>query len=257
MSPDWSPGESLPPHLSREALRGRAAWLGYWRAMRVWHRYSVVGLERVLAPGPMLLVGYHGRPVAHDLCMLQTLVLDQTGALPRAVIHATAAKLPVFGAIVQGMEFVTGDEAGLARAVAEGARIIVTPGGTREGCRSSRDRYRVEWGNRVGYLKLAIRHRLPVVPTAGTGVDDTYLALNDGYAWGKKLDLPGRLPLWLGVGPFGLWPFSVPFPVRITTHVGEPIDVSGVDPEDGAGLLGAHTRVVAAVQRLLDDARAT
>lgn len=223
--------------------------------MRLWHRYRVVGIERVLAPGPMLIVGYHGRPVAHDLCMLQTVVLESTGVLPRAFIHAAVQQVPVLGAVVEGMEFVTGGEDELTRAVAEGARLIVTPGGTREGCRSSLERYRVDWGERLGYLKLAVRFGLPIVPTAGTGVDDTYLALNNGYAWGKRLDLPGRLPLWVGVGPWGLWPFSPPFPVRITTWVGEPIDVSGVDPEDRGALLGAHARVVAAVQGLLDRGR--
>ena len=74
--------------------RGRDLWLGYWRWMRRWHRYSVEGLDRLLAPGPKLVVGYHGRPVALDLCMLQSLLWDERRLLPRAIMHGTAATLP-------------------------------------------------------------------------------------------------------------------------------------------------------------------
>lgn len=232
--------------------RARTIWMGYWRAMRRWHRYRVEGVDRLLAPGPALIVGYHGRPIAHDLCMLQTLLWDEHRVLPRAVMHATAAEVPFLREVTLGMEFVTGDGESMARAVAEGAKIIVTPGGTREGCRSVRDRYRVEWGRRTGYLKLAIRYGLPILPTAARGVDDVYVGLNNGYEWGKRLGVKGGVPVWLGVGPFGLWPFSLPFPVRVTTRVGEPIDLRHLDPADPEALAAGHRTVVGAVQRLLD-----
>jgi 1-acyl-sn-glycerol-3-phosphate acyltransferase len=133
----------------------------------------------------------------------------------------------------------------------------VQPGGTREGCRSSLHRYEVAWGDRTGYLRLALRYGLPVVPVAASGVDDTYLALNDGYALGKRLRVPARLPLWLGIGPLGLWPLSPPFPVKIVQHIGEPIDLARegpVDPGDREALLALHRKVARAVQDLLDHA---
>lgn len=230
--------------------RARAIWLGYWRAMRVYHRYRAHGIERILAPGPALVVGYHGRPVALDLCMLQSLLWEEHGVLPRAVMHATAAKAPFLGAVTKGMGFVTGDGPELEAALAAGDKLIVTPGGTREGCRPTRDRYRVEWGNRTGYLRLALRHGLPVLPAAGSGVDDTYLALNDGYRWGQRLNLPGGLPAWVGIGPLGLWPLSPPWPVRVTTRIGPPVPLDDIDPADRDSLLRGHARVVAAVQAL-------
>lgn len=237
--------------LSPGARRARAAWTAWWRAMRRYHRYSVVGLERLLDAGPALVVGYHGRPIAHDLVMLQDLCLQTTGRMPRAVFHAAGPRLPLVRDLVEGMEFLT-DAEGVRRSLAEGVPVIVTPGGTREGCRPSTDRYRVEWGRRTGYLRLALERGVPIVPTAAAGVDDTYLALNDGYAWGKRLGAPEGLPVWLGIGPLGLWPLSPPFPVRITTAVGAPIRLPAVDPADRDALLALHAHVVGAVQRLLD-----
>jgi hypothetical protein len=219
--------------------------------MRVYHRYSVDGIEHIEAPGPLLVVGYHGRPIAHDLCMLQTLVLERTGTLPRAIMHGAAPDAPVLGALTRGMEFLTGDPAELDAAVAAGAKIIVTPGGTREGCRSFHHRQEVDWGTRTGYLRLAISHQLPIVPAAGIGVDATYIGLNDGYALGKRLNVPGRLPVWFGVGPLGLWPLSPPFPVKITTRLGPPIAPPAIDPGDRPALLAFHRVVMAAVQGLM------
>lgn len=241
----------LPP----AARRARAAWTGWWRTMRRYHRYRVVGLERLEEVRPALIVGYHGRPVAHDLIMLQDLCLETTGRMPRALFHEAGGALPGFRDLVRGMEFLT-DAEGIRRSIAEGVSVIVTPGGTREGCRPSTDRYRVEWGRRTGYLRLALELGVPLLPTAAAGVDDTYLALNDGEAWGKRLGVPGKLPVWLGVGPLGLWPLSPPFPVRITSAIGAPIHLPVLDPGDREALLAQHARVVGAVQALLDT-RAT
>jgi hypothetical protein len=232
--------------------QARDAWLGYWSAMRRWHRYSVVGDEQLDAPGAALIVGYHGRPIAHDLCMLQSWSWDRRRDFPVAVIHGAAPGIPGLPALLEGMRFLTGGGAALDAAVARGEKILITPGGTREGCRSVRHRYEVDWGERYGYLRVALRHRLPIYPAAGHGVDDTYIGLNNGYALGKRLRVPGRMPVWLGVGPLGLWPLSPPFPVRITTHIGAPLQLPDVDPMEEDALKPLHALVRGRVQALLE-----
>lgn len=237
--------------MDSRALAARRAWLTYWGVMRRYHRYRVVGRHHLDACRPALLVGYHGRPIARDLCMLLSQLADEDGRAPRAILHEGARHMPLARHLVEGMDFVTGDGPELADAVERGDHVLVTPGGTREGCRSVRHRYRVDWGHRVGYVRLAARYGLPIVPAAAHGVDDTYIGLNDGYRWGKRLKTPGKLPVWLGVGPLGLWPASPPFPVRITTFLGHPIPVE-VDPDDEDGLRRVDAEVRGAVQDLLD-----
>jgi hypothetical protein len=141
--------------------------------------------------------------------------------------------------------------------VADREHVLVQPGGTREGCRSFRHRYEVDWAGRLGYLRLAIRYGLRIVPIAGAGVDDAFLGLNDGYSLGARLGMPGRIPLWLGVGLTGLWPLALPFPVRMTQVIGTPIDPvaeGATDPADRSALLALHRKVGGAVQALLDRA---
>jgi len=239
------------------AAAARAAWVRYWDLARRWHRFEVRGIERLDGERPRLIVGYHGRAMAHDLCMLQSLLRERGAREPRAIVHEGFLRAAPLRWLVEGAGFVTGDPRALAEAIGRGDSIIVTPGGTREACRSFRDRYRVEWGGRLGYLRLALAHGLPIVPVAASGVDDTFVGLNDGYAWGKRLGLPAQLPFWLALGPLGLWPLSPPWPAKIVQHVGEPIELGAIDPRDREALGRAHARVTTAVQALLDEARGT
>lgn len=235
-----------------------STWLAAFRVLRLWHRYEVRGLDTLLRPGAKLIVAYHGRPLALDQCMLTVTLYERLGYLPHGIIHGSFGQNRLLRRWIDGLGFVTGDGPGIAEAVARGEHILVQPGGTREGCRSFRHRYQVGWGERLGYLRLAIRHGLPIVPVAGDGVDDAYLGLNDGYALGRRLGMPAGLPVWLGIGATGVWPLSLPLPVKMTQLVGEPIDrhLGGrIDPSDREALLELNQEVRGAVQALMDRAR--
>ena len=65
-------------------------WLTTWRLARRYHRYEVVGLEHLERPGAALLVGYHGRPIAYDLCMLLVTVYERLGYMPHASCTGTS-----------------------------------------------------------------------------------------------------------------------------------------------------------------------
>ncbi len=234
----------------------REAWLAAWRVARRYHRYSVEDLE-VLAEhqGPALLVCYHGRPIAYDLFMLAISLHDTTGRMPIGVVHATAFEVPGLAGLVRSLGWVAGDGAALEQALADGALVAVQPGGTREGCRSARHRYRVDWGRRTGYLRLALKHGLPIIPVACRGIDDGYVGLNNGYRLGRRVGMPARLPLWFGLGPLGLWPLSPPWPVRITQRIGRPVSLAELGLHAGAddqAMQRAHGMVIQRVQALLD-----
>jgi 1-acyl-sn-glycerol-3-phosphate acyltransferase len=242
--------------VTRRARAVRAWWIADWTWRQAWHRYSVEGEAHLLEPGSALVVGYHGRPSAHDLCMLQIYLLEKHDIVTHAFMHQGVSKVPVLRHLIEAMQFLTGDDERTAAAVAAGHKLIVTPGGTREGYRSSRVKNRVDWGERNGFIKLAMRHRLPILPAAGIGVDDTFYAPIDGYRLQKEHGLSPETPSWVGVGPFGLWPFSPPFPVKITTRIGEPIRRHlDLDPGDKAGIASVGGMVRGAVQAMLDEGR--
>ena len=237
-----------------------ALWLAIWRVQQRYHRYSVEGLEHLHGPESKLIVGYHGRPWAWDMCMLMVAVYDRLGYYPHGIVHRGIDQLPGLRWFVDALGCVTGDGDAIATAVARGEHVITTPGGAHEGLRTFWDNYRVDWGERVGYVRLAVKYGLSIVPAATAGADDTYVGLTAPEAiadWFGLQRYAGWIP-WIGIGPLGPFPLSPPFPVRMRQLVGEPIDPcagGAVDPEDRDGLLRVHRRVVGAVQALLDRAR--
>jgi hypothetical protein len=245
------------------SFAARQVWTGYWQLMRRYHRFEIHGLEQVLRiRGSAVLAGYHGKPGARDLIMLQTLLLREYGEVTRAIIHDAAFFLPALREMGDGMLLIDRDKASIAGAVARGEKLVIAPGGIAEAWGSFRNRHRVGWKS-LGYLRLAAQHRLPVFPIAGVGVDDAFLSLYDAYRVWKpiwdRLRLPAGTGIWVGVGPFGLWPFTPPFPVRIVQHVGAPIhlEAEGVtSPDDVEGLTRVHAKVTAMVQQLLDRGEA-
>lgn len=240
----------------------RALWIHGWAAAARWHRYQTQGMEHLLTGQPSLIVGYHGRPLAWDMCMLTVEVHRRLGYLPHGVVHTGLGAGPMAN-VLRSLGFVTGDGPDLEAAVQRGEHILVTPGGTREGCRSQAERYQVDWGQRHGYLKLAWRHRLPIVPVAATGVDDLYWGMNNGDRWGRRLHMPLKLPFWIGLGPGGVWPLSPAFPVQIRQQIGAPLFPWDDGPDqhlrdavpDVDVLQRWHLRIQAQVQSMLDDLR--
>lgn len=129
-------------------------------------------------------------------------------------------------------------------ALQAGESLLIYPGGAQEAFRPHRQRGRIAFQGRTGFVRLAIAHGLPLVPVVSWGSHDSLLVLEDLYplaralqrrgvpAWPQALD-PEVLPLFLGL-PWGiaLGPVpNLPLPARIDLDLGEPIRIarSGVE----------------------------
>ncbi len=249
MGPGWEPS---PAQLQ--------VWLAWMRSWRWNFRYSVEGLEHLDTPQSSLVVGYHGRPVAWDVLILHEVLYRRQGRLPLAIVHDGFRDMAFTRWLIEGLDWSTGDGEHLAAAARSGRHVLITPGGDREATRPGWIHNRVDWGQRTGFVRVAIEHGMPIVPVAASGVDNAYYGLNDGAVLGRKLNLKNRSPFWIALGPLGFYPWSPPFPVKVHQIVGEPIDVRAtfglVDVRDREGLATVAEHVQERVQRLLDQATA-
>lgn len=116
-----------------------------------------------------------------------------------------------------------------------GASVLVYPGGIQDAFRPHRLRHKIRFAERQGFIKLALRQEVPIVPLISWGAHDTLFILEDCYQqahWLHELGLPWLIdldpevfPIYLGL-PWGLCvgPLpNLPLPVQIHTRVCQPI----------------------------------
>ncbi|KAG7361611.1 diacylglycerol acyltransferase [Nitzschia inconspicua] len=146
-----------------------------------------------------------------------------------------------------------------SRSVAEealenGYSLVVLPGGEAEQIRTICSRERVYLKNRKGFLKLALRKGVPVVPMYVFGASDFYRTSN--ALMGPRLWLVKNLGICI---PFavGLWgSILCPRPVKTTIVVGEPLSFPISDAKKGPTaeeLDKAHQQFCTALVGLFDE----
>jgi 1-acyl-sn-glycerol-3-phosphate acyltransferase len=178
-------------------------------------RGEVRGLERV-PEGAALFVGNHNAGLLlPEALLLGTALYHKLGldSVPYGLAHEVAISVPGLHELVVPMGAVRASHANAIGLFARGAKVLVYPGGDIEAMRSWRDRNRILFGGRRGYIRLALRAGVPIVPVVAAGAHETFLILDDGR-WLAKLLGAKR---WLRVNA---WPITLSVPWGITVGPG-------------------------------------
>lgn len=150
-----------------------------------------------------------------------------------------------------------------------GASVLVYPGGGDDVFRPHSQRDRIYFAGRRGFIKLALRAGVPIVPAISWGAHDTLYVIHNFYPQVKELlqkfnlpwlfDIdPQVLPIYLGlpwIVALGPLP-NIPLPMPIRTHVGAPIifERYGREAACDRGYVDAcYHLVVTEMQRELDN----
>ncbi len=220
---------------------------------KLYFRADVRGLQNIPLQGPVLLVGNHsGGTWIADTFIFSQHFYDRFGPERRfhQLAHDLVFKVPGLRALVERYGTVPASPENMATALEHDAALLVYPGGDHETFRPSWESDRVDFAGRTGFVKLALEHRVPIVPVVSAGGQETALFLGQGRRLAKALQLDQRfrlkvLPAALGP-PFGVTvmdlPGRYPLPAKISIRVGKPMDLSkrlGArgDPEEGYELV--------------------
>lgn len=223
-------------------------------------------LEEELPDGPVLAVANHnGMSGTPDMFCHMVAFWRRYGIEREAygMMHDFPFRVPVAGPWLNRCGAIAANPANAHAAIARGADVLVFPGGDIDACKPYRQRYQIQFAGRRGFLRVALRAGVPIVPIVSVGAHSSLYLYSDGRAIAKALRLPQLLRS--NVFPIGLaLPYGIIFgnpvphlppPVKIHTRFLKPIDL-GLPPsaaDDPALLDRCYLRVVAAMQRALDE----
>jgi 1-acyl-sn-glycerol-3-phosphate acyltransferase len=201
----------------------------FWRLVlepaRTYHRYEAVGLENIPDTGAVLLVVSHSF-ATYDGFLLGGRIFEERGRLVTGLADDLMFKIPK----LKELAWSTGlrpASPGAARALLdEGYLVAVAPGGMSEALRPKQERYRVRWGDRKGFVKLALRAQVPLVLAGCGAADDLYTVYGSRVTDAVYRRFKAPLPIVRGMGPT-----LIPRPVRLRHFLSEPIVPPVHDPQ--------------------------
>jgi 1-acyl-sn-glycerol-3-phosphate acyltransferase len=250
------PARQFDPEFMRGLVPKMEAFSSYFGA-------EVRGMDRV-PTSPALLIGNHSGGI----------ITPDTSAVYAEWYRRRGFDDPLMGLAFDGVYGVPGWRQLMQKigqmpasmdnaeaALGDGASVLLYPGGSYEVFRPWKDRNRIVFNGRKGFIRLALKTGVPVVPVVGHGGHETTIVLTRGERFAKILGLDkvrmDGAPLLLQV-PWGIsvpGMVGVPLPARITVQVCEPMDWSRFGPDDAddpAVLEQCYEEITSLMQATLD-----
>jgi len=186
-----------------------------------WYRPDVRGFESLPAVGePFLLAGNHnGGATPPDLPILLTAWWRERGYEEPVygLFHSFFLSLPGVGTVMSKTGALDANPVDAERALRAGAPVVVYPGGDHEAFRPWSARDTVDFAGRKGFVRLALRTGVPIVPVTIRGT----------FAMLPRTSLAPR-------------------PGRVDVIIAEPIETSGYDEKTLPALIERTRAAIAA-----------
>jgi 1-acyl-sn-glycerol-3-phosphate acyltransferase len=199
------------------------------------------GLEHVPTDRPILLAGNHTLMGVLDSPLLVLELWERLGLVLRPLGDHIHFQVPGWRALLERFGVVDGTRENVRALMAAGESLVVFPGGGREVFKHKGEQYRLLWGNRTGFARLAIESGYPIVPFAAVGADDVFDILFDAddlraSPFGPLVDRLAPRPDLIPPAVRGVGPTAVPRPERFYFHFAPPVETRDLagradDPE--------------------------
>ena len=218
----------------------RLLYKKYWRV-------EAFGLEELPRSGPALLVSNHSGVLPLDGAMIEVAVLDAVDRHARALIASWFGGLPMVSWLLRRTGQTLGHPDDSLRLLKRGELVLVFPEGVRGTGKPFSERYRLRRFGRGGFVEVALRAGVPIIPISVVGAEEIYPMLADLQLVAKLFGMPyfPVTPTWPWLGPLGLIP--LPSKWRIRFHPPVRTDDYGPDAADDPSV----------VMRISDQVRET
>ncbi len=225
---------------------------------------EVRGLDRLPADGPALVVGNHSClfyvPEAWT-CGQAMMARRGIDAPTYALAYDLLFAVPGVGPFLRRFGVIPASASQAESVLARGACVLVYPGGDLEACRPWTQRNKIDFAGRKGFVQLALRCGVPVVPVVAHGGHHAVVVLARGERLARVAGLHTLrikvFPLLAGF-PFGVTSVlapPLPMPAHLTLEFLPALDWTGYgrDAAGDAGIVSAcYADITGRMQATLD-----
>ena len=173
-----------------------------------WFRVELEGLEHLPRTGGALLVANHAGALPVDAALLMHGIEVATGRAVYGLHHWMLRETPFVGTFLARNGGVVANPVNAQRLLAdEGQLVLVFPEGTKGTSKPFSQRYRLQRFGRGGFIEVAMRAGVPVLPVAVTGTEEAMPAL---FTIAPRREL--RIPVTANAVLFGPLGALIPWP---------------------------------------------
>jgi 1-acyl-sn-glycerol-3-phosphate acyltransferase len=196
---------------------------------RYWFRAEWEGIQHIPELGGALLIANHAGAIPTDATVIMHGVETELGRPVYGLAEYLFRAIPVVGTMWSRGGGVTANPDNAYRLLHdEGQLVLVFPEGTKGTGKHFRDRYQLRRFGRGGFVEIAMRAGVPIVPIAVVGNEESMPILWKSNRLAKLVGLP-YFPITanqLLLGPLGLFAY---FPSKFKLRVLPPVhfDVPG------------------------------
>jgi 1-acyl-sn-glycerol-3-phosphate acyltransferase len=188
-----------------------------------WFRAEWEGLEKIPDAGGALLVANHAGAIPSDAPVIMHGIEKELGRPVYGLADYFFRSVPVVGTLWARAGGVSARPANAYRLLKEQNQLaLVFPEGTKGPSKSYTDRYQLRRFGRGGFVEIAMRAGVPVIPIAVVGSEESMPVVFRLPTLAKALGVP-YVPVTanlLALGPLGV---VMPFPAKFKLRVLDPV----------------------------------
>jgi 1-acyl-sn-glycerol-3-phosphate acyltransferase len=188
-----------------------------------WFRTEWEGLEKIPDAGGALLVANHAGAIPSDAPVIMHGIEKELGRPVYGMADYFFRSVPVVGTLWARAGGVSARPANAYRLLREQDQLaLVFPEGTKGPSKSYTDRYQLRRFGRGGFVEIAMRAGVPVIPIAVVGSEEAMPIVFRLPTLAKALGVP-YFPVTanlLALGPLGA---VMPFPAKFKLRVLDPV----------------------------------
>ena len=196
---------------------------------RRWFRAEWEGLDKIPAEGGALLVSNHAGAIPADAPAIMHGIEEELGRPVYGLADHFFKTTPVLGTLWARAGGVVAHPDNAYRLLREQQQLaLVFPEGTKGTSKTYNERYRLRRFGRGGFVEIAMRAGVPIIPIAVVGSEESMPILFKLPSVAKAFGLP-YFPITanMAFGPLGT---LVPFPAKLKLRVLDPVTFD-VDPD--------------------------